>query len=47
MRSFFVALVAGLAGLFLAAAPAQADKLRIALQKTGTLGWELAVIKDF
>ncbi|MGJ0622377.1 MAG: ABC transporter substrate-binding protein [Methylocystis sp.] len=47
MRSFFVALAAGLAGLFLAAAPAQAEKLRIALQKTGTLGWELAVIKAF
>ncbi|MFO1124335.1 MAG: ABC transporter substrate-binding protein [Methylocystis sp.] len=47
MRRFFVALAAGLAGLILAAQPAQAEKLRIALQKTGTLGWELAVIKAF
>ncbi|MGD9659264.1 MAG: ABC transporter substrate-binding protein [Methylocystis sp.] len=43
MRSCFVAIAA----LFLSAAPAQAEKLRIALQKTGTLGWELAVIKAF
>lgn len=47
MRSFFIALAAGLAGIFLAVAPAQAEKLRIALQKTGTLGWELAVAKAF
>jgi NitT/TauT family transport system substrate-binding protein len=47
MRSFIVALAVGLAALFLAVAPAQAEKLRIALQKTGTLGWELAVIKAF
>ena len=47
MRSFFVALAAGLACLFLAVQPAQAERLRIALQKTGTLGWELAVIKAF
>lgn len=47
MQRFFVALAAGLASAFLLVAPAQAEKLRIALQKTGTLGWELAVAKAF
>jgi len=48
MRSFFVALAAGLASAFLFIAPSQAgDRLRIALQKTGTLGWELAVVKAY
>jgi NitT/TauT family transport system substrate-binding protein len=47
MQRFFVALAACLANVFLLAAPAQAEKLRIALQKTGTLGWELAVAKAF
>ena len=47
MQRFFVALAACLASVFLLAAPAQAEKLRIALQKTGTLGWELAVAKAF
>ncbi|MBI1980831.1 MAG: ABC transporter substrate-binding protein, partial [Methylocystis sp.] len=47
MRSFFIALAAGFASVFLAVAPAQAEKLRVALQKTGTLGWELAVAKAF
>ena len=47
MQRFFVALAACLASVFLLAAPAQAEKLRIALQKTGTLGWELAVVKAF
>ena len=47
MRSFLLALAAGLASLFLVAAPAQAEKLRLSLQKTGTLGWEVAVAKAF
>lgn len=48
MRSFFAILAAGLASAFLFVAPSQADdRLRIALQKTGTLGWELAVIKAY
>jgi NitT/TauT family transport system substrate-binding protein len=36
-----------LAALLLAAAPAQAEKLRLALQKTGTTGWEMAVVSAF
>jgi NitT/TauT family transport system substrate-binding protein len=47
MQRFFVTLAACLASVALFAAPAQAEKLRIALQKTGTLGWELAVVKAF
>jgi NitT/TauT family transport system substrate-binding protein len=39
-------VLAGVAAL-LAAAPAQAEKLRLALQKTGTTGWELAVVRAF
>ena len=44
MQRFFVALAACLACVFLAA-PAQAEKLRIALQKTGTLAWELEIMR--
>ncbi|MGD9544062.1 MAG: ABC transporter substrate-binding protein [Methylocystis sp.] len=45
MQRFFVAVAAC---LLLSIAPAHAgDRLRIALQKTGTLGWELAVVKAF
>jgi NitT/TauT family transport system substrate-binding protein len=40
-------LAAGLAATLAAASPAQAEKLRLALQKTGTTGWELAVVKAF
>jgi NitT/TauT family transport system substrate-binding protein len=44
----FALLVAGLAAALSLAAPSlAADRLRIALQKTGTLGWELAVVKAF
>lgn len=42
-----LALFAPLAAALLAAAPAQAEKLRLALQKTGTAGWEMAVVKAF
>ncbi|MCX7898686.1 MAG: ABC transporter substrate-binding protein [Methylocystis sp.] len=44
MRRVFVLLFAAALG----AAPAQAaDKLRLALQKTGAAGWEIAVVKAF
>jgi NitT/TauT family transport system substrate-binding protein len=36
-----------LAAALLFAAPAQAEKLRLALQKTGTAGWEMAVVRAF
>lgn len=36
-----------LAAALLLAAPAHAEKLRLALQKTGTTGWELAVVRAF
>ncbi|BDV33433.1 ABC transporter substrate-binding protein [Methylocystis iwaonis] len=39
--------LAFLAAAVLFAAPAQAEKLRLALQKTGTTGWEMAVVKAF
>ncbi|WP_330084209.1 ABC transporter substrate-binding protein [Methylocystis iwaonis] len=39
--------LAFLAAALLLAAPAQAEKLRLALQKTGTTGWEMAVVKAF
>ncbi len=39
--------LAFLAAAVLFAAPAQAEKLRLALQKTGTTGWEMAVVKVF
>ncbi|MDJ0448967.1 ABC transporter substrate-binding protein [Methylocystis sp. JR02] len=39
--------LAFLAAAVLFAAPAQAEKLRLALQKTGTTGWEMAVVKGF
>lgn len=39
--------LAFLAAALLFAAPAQAEKLRLALQKTGTTGWEMAVVKAF
>jgi NitT/TauT family transport system substrate-binding protein len=42
-----LAAVAGLLGASLVATPAAADKLRLALQKTGTAGWELAVVRAF
>lgn len=38
-----LALIAAL----LLATPAHAEKLRLALQKTGTTGWEMAVVKAF
>jgi NitT/TauT family transport system substrate-binding protein len=45
MRALFaMALAAGVAMLYCAPADA-ADRIRIAAQKTGTLAWELAVIK--
>lgn len=47
MQGFIAFLVASLIGAFALAAPAQAEKLRVALQKTGTLGWELAVVKAY
>ncbi|WP_363349722.1 ABC transporter substrate-binding protein [Methylocystis echinoides] len=43
MKRILLAVLAAL----LAAAPAQAEKLRLALQKTGTTGWELAVVRAF
>lgn len=44
----FALLVAGLAAALSLATPSLAsDRLRVALQKTGTLGWELAVVKAF
>ncbi|KAF2990402.1 ABC transporter substrate-binding protein [Methylocystis sp. MJC1] len=39
--------LAFLAAAILLAAPAHAEKLRLALQKTGTSGWEMAVVKAF
>ncbi len=39
------ALAGAIAALALAAAPAAAETIRIAAQKTGTLAWELAVIR--
>ncbi len=36
-----------LAATLLFAAPAHAEKLRLALQKTGTTGWEMAVVRAF
>jgi NitT/TauT family transport system substrate-binding protein len=36
-----------LAAVLLFATPACAEKLRLALQKTGTTGWEMAVVKAF
>lgn len=47
MQDFRALLAASLIGAFALAAPAQAEKLRVALQKTGTLGWELAVVKAY
>jgi NitT/TauT family transport system substrate-binding protein len=48
MKRCFGALATGLALACLLAAPARAaDRLRLALQKTGTTGWELAVVKAF
>jgi NitT/TauT family transport system substrate-binding protein len=35
------------AAALILAAPAHAEKLRLALQKTGTSGWEMAVVKAF
>ncbi|MGJ0506637.1 MAG: ABC transporter substrate-binding protein [Methylocystis sp.] len=40
-------LAAGVAAGLLTLSPAQAEKLRLALQKTGTTGWELAVVRAF
>lgn len=39
--------LAFLAVALLLAAPAHAEKLRLALQKTGTTGWEMAAVKAF
>jgi NitT/TauT family transport system substrate-binding protein len=39
--------LAFLAIALLFAAPASAEKLRLALQKTGTTGWEMAVVRAF
>ncbi len=36
-----------LAAALLCATPASAEKLRLALQKTGTTGWEMAVVRAF
>jgi NitT/TauT family transport system substrate-binding protein len=36
-----------LAALFLFSGPVAAEKLRLALQKTGTTGWEMAVVKAY
>jgi NitT/TauT family transport system substrate-binding protein len=47
MKSAIARLFAGLAAALLFAAPASAEKLRLALQKTGTTGWEMAVVKAF
>jgi NitT/TauT family transport system substrate-binding protein len=47
MNSAFARLLAGIAATLLLAAPANAEKLRLALQKTGTTGWEMAVVKAF
>ncbi|MEK8094058.1 ABC transporter substrate-binding protein [Methylocystis sp. IM3] len=41
------AFVSGLLAAAFFAVPAQAEKLRLALQKTGTTGWELAVVRAF
>ncbi len=45
MQRAFVSI--GLLSALLLAPPAQAEKLRLALQKTGTTGWELAVVRAF
>jgi NitT/TauT family transport system substrate-binding protein len=47
MKRRLAALVVALAAATLATLPAQAEKLRLALQKTGTTGWELAVVKAY
>jgi len=39
--------LAALAAALILASPASAEKLRLALQKTGTTGWEMAVVKAF
>lgn len=48
MRRPFALAAVGLAVTMFLAVPTQAaEKLRLALQKTGTTGWELAVVKAF
>ncbi len=45
LSSRLIATLAGLAVLGFACAADAADHLRIAIQKTGTVGWEIAIIK--
>ncbi len=47
MTHRLASLIAGLAATLAAASPVQAEKLRLALQKTGTSGWEMAVVRAF
>jgi NitT/TauT family transport system substrate-binding protein len=47
MKRAIALFLSGLAAALLFSAPASAEKLRLALQKTGTTGWELAVVKAF
>ena len=48
MRRPFAFFLSGVAAALLFAAPAlAAEKLRLALQKTGTTGWELAVVRAY
>jgi NitT/TauT family transport system substrate-binding protein len=45
MRSKIIVAAAALAGFLVASAAEAAETLRIAIQKTGTVAWEIAVIK--
>lgn len=47
MNRSLTRLAAGVAAALLTLSPAHAEKLRLALQKTGTTGWELAVVRAF
>jgi NitT/TauT family transport system substrate-binding protein len=47
MKRFHPVCAAALATMFFMIAPTKAERLRLALQKTGTTGWELAVVKAF
>lgn len=47
MKRRLAFFIAGFALPLAAVSPVQAEKLRLALQKTGTSGWEMAVVKAF
>ena len=45
LRSFISLLVTVAAGLFSASSAGAADRIRLAVQRTGTLAWELDIIR--